>query len=162
MIIIGILALLAGLTGLVGSVVPGLPGPPVSWVGMLLAFAAKGTDASGDPMTMRLLILWFIVMVVVSVMDYVIPSYFTKATGGSKWASRGTIVGLIVGLMVPPVGIIIGGLAGAFLFEFIFADKGVWSSFKATLGAFMGFLCGTGVKLLASGMMMYHIAIFFH
>ena len=162
MIIIGILALLAGLVGLVGSVVPGLPGPPVSWVGMLLAFLAKGTDNAGDPMSSRLLIMWFIVMVVVSVMDYVIPSYFTKATGGSKWASRGTIVGLIVGLMVPPVGIILGGLAGAFLFEFIFADKGVWSSFKATLGAFMGFLCGTGVKLLASGMMLYHIAIFFH
>ncbi|MCQ2165224.1 MAG: DUF456 domain-containing protein [Bacteroidales bacterium] len=162
MIIIGILALLAGLVGLVGSVVPGLPGPPVSWVGMLLAFLAKGTDNAGAPMSSRLLIMWFSVMVVVSVMDYVIPSYFTKATGGSKWASRGTIVGLIVGLMVPPVGIILGGLAGAFLFEFIFADKGVWSSFKATLGAFMGFLCGTGVKLLASGMMMYHIAIFFH
>lgn len=162
MIVLGILALLAGLTGLVGSVVPGLPGPPVSWVGMLLAFLAKGTDSAGDPMSAKLLILWFVVMVAVSVMDYLIPSYFTKATGGSKWASRGTIAGLIVGLLVPPVGIIVGGLAGAFLFEFYFADKGIWSSFKATIGAFLGFLTGTGVKLLASGVMMYHIAIFFH
>lgn len=162
MIIIGILALLAGLIGLVGSVVPGLPGPPVSWFGMLLAFLAKGTDSAGDPMTGKLLLLWFAIMVVVSVMDYLIPSYFTKATGGSKWASRGTIIGLIVGLMVPPIGIIVGGLAGAFLFEFLFADKGVWSSFKATIGAFMGFLTGTGVKLLASGVMMYYIAIYFH
>lgn len=162
MIFLGIAALIAGLIGLVGSVVPGLPGPPVSWIGMLLAYLAKGTNADGDPMTARLLALWCAIMVVVTVVDYVIPSYFTKATGGSRWASRGTIAGLIVGLMVPPVGIIVGGLAGAFLFEFVFADKGVWSSFKATIGAFLGFLTGTGVKLLASGVMMYYISVYFH
>ena len=161
MIVLGIIALLLGLTGIVGSIVPGLPGPPVSWVGMLLAFIAKGVDKGGDSLTARMLVIWFVIMAAVTVIDYVIPSYFTKMTGGSKWASRGTIIGLIAGLVIPPIGIIVGGLAGAFLFEFLFADKGVWSSFKATVGAFLGFLSGTGVKLLASGVMMYYIAVYF-
>ena len=161
MIVLGIIALVLGIIGIIGSVVPGLPGPPVGWAGMLMAFLAKGTDKAGDPMSMKLLLVWLVIMIVVSVMDYTIPSYFTKMTGGSKYASRGCIAGLILGMFFTPVGMIGGALIGAFLSEFIWADKGVWSSFKATVGAFLGFLCGTGVKLISSAVMMYYIVVYF-
>ncbi len=160
MSVLVILAVVAGIIGIVGSVMPGLPGPPISWVGMLLAFLAKGTDKAGDPMTVKLLVIWLIITVVVSILDYVIPAYFTRLTGGSKVAARGAIVGLFIGLFVPPIGIIVGTLLGAFLADFLVEDKGVWASFKSSIGAFLGFLGGTGIKLIASGFMMYYIIVY--
>ena len=160
MSVLAILAVAAGVIGIVGSIMPGLPGPPLSWAGMLLAYFAKGTNGDGDPMTTKLLIIWLVVTVVVSILDYVIPAYFTRMTGGSKAAARGAIVGLFVGLFVPPIGIIVGTLLGAFLADFFIEDKGVWESFKSSIGAFLGFIGGTGVKLIASGLMMYYIIVY--
>ena len=160
MSVLAILAVAAGVVGIAGSVIPGLPGPPLSWLGMLLAYLAKGTNGSGDPMTTRLLIIWLAITVIVTVLDYIIPAYFTRLTGGSKVAARGGIAGLFIGLFVPPIGIIVGTLLGAFLADFFIEDKGAWASFKSSIGAFMGFLGGTGVKLIAAGFMMYYIIVY--
>lgn len=160
MTVLGILAIVAGVVGIVGSIVPGLPGPPVSWVGMLLAFFAKGLDKTGEPMTLTCLIIWCAVMVVVSVLDYVVPAKFTRITGGTKAASRGAIIGLLAGMFLTPVGMILGSLLGAFIAELIFAGKGIGASVKSALGAFVGFLCGTGLKLISSGLMMYYIIVY--
>lgn len=159
--LVAVLAVLAGIIGIIGSIVPGLPGPPVSWVGLLLLYVwGSGADASGDPMTLSFLLIWLVIMVVVTVVDYVVPASFTKLTGGTKAAGRGAIAGLIVGLFVPPVGIILGTLLGAFLSEQIFARKDGWQSAKSAMGALLGFLFGTGIKLVASGLMMYYIFVY--
>lgn len=160
MSVLAILAVVVGVIGIAGSVIPGLPGPPLGWLGMLLAYLAKGTNGSGDPMTTKLLVIWFIITVIVSILDYVIPAYFTRLTGGSKVAARGAIAGLFIGLFVPPIGIIVGTLLGAFLADFFIEDKGAWESFKSSIGAFMGFLGGTGIKLIASGFMLYYIIVY--
>lgn len=160
MSVLTILAVAAGVVGIIGSVVPGLPGPPISWVGMLLAYLAKGTNSAGDPMTSKLLIIWLAITIAVTVLDYVIPAYFTRLTGGTKTAARGAIAGLFLGLFVPPIGIIVGTLLGAFLADFFIEDKGAWASFKSSIGAFLGFLGGTGVKLIAAGFMIYYIIVY--
>ena len=160
MSVLAILAVAAGVVGIVGSIVPGLPGPPLSWIGMLLVYLDKSADSSGNPMTTKLLVIWLIITVLVSILDYVIPAYFTRLTGGSKVAARGAIVGLFIGLFVPPIGIIVGTLLGAFLADFLIEDKGVWDSFKASIGAFLGFIGGTGIKLISSGLMMYYIIVY--
>lgn len=160
MSVLAILAVAAGVVGIAGSVIPGLPGPPLSWLGMLLAYLAKGTNGSGDPMTTKLLVIWLAITVIVSILDYIIPAYFTRLTGGTKAAARGAIAGLFIGLFVPPIGIIVGTLLGAFLADFFIEDKGAWESFKASIGAFLGFLGGTGVKLIAAGFMMYYIIVY--
>ena len=160
MSLFAIFAIVAGIIGIVGSIVPGLPGPPVSWVGLLLLYLDKGTNAAGDPMTMKFLLFWLAVTTLVTVLDYVVPAFFTRLTGGTKTAGRGAIVGLFLGLVFPPVGIIVGTLLGAFLADFIIEDKGVWSSFKSSIGAFLGFLGGTGIKLTSAGFMMYYIIVY--
>jgi len=160
MVVLAILAVLAGIVGIIGSVVPGIPGPPISWVGLLLAFLAKGTNGAGDPMSTKFLIIWLAITVVVTILDYVIPAYFTRLTGGTKVAARGAIAGLFIGLFVPPIGIIVGTLLGAFLADFFIEDKGVWASFKSSIGAFLGFIGGTGAKLIASSIMMYYIIVY--
>ena len=160
-IVIIILAVLAGIIGIAGSILPGLPGPPVSWAGLLILFLwGNGTNGAGDPMSAKFLLIWLAITIVVCVVDYVVPAYFTRMTGGSKAAGRGAIIGLIVGMFVPPVGIILGTLGGAFLAEFLVARKGGWDSARSALGALLGFFFGTGIKLIASGLMLYYIIIF--
>lgn len=153
--ILCILALILGLVGIAGSIVPGIPGPPLSWAGLLLVYFS-GQRGVADPMTLKFLLIWLAVTVIVTIFDYFVPAWFTKVTGGHKAASAGAMVGLFVG-MFSPVGIIVGSLAGAFIGEFFFEKKGVWESFKASIGAFLGFMTGTGAKLIASGIMLYDI-----
>lgn len=150
-----VFAIILGLVGIVGSIVPALPGPPVSWVGLLLVYFS-GQRGVADPMTLRFLMIWLAVTVIVTIFDYFVPAWFTKVTGGHRAAGVGAMIGLFIG-MFSPFGIIVGSLAGAFLGEFLFEKRGVWDSFKASLGAFLGFLSGTGAKLIVSGIMLYDI-----
>ena len=160
-IVIIILAVLAGIIGIAGSILPGLPGPPISWAGLLILHIwGNGTNAAGNPMTTKFLLIWRAITIVVCIIDYVVPAYFTRITGGSKAAGRGAIIGLIVGMFVPPVGIILGTLGGAFLAEFLVSRKDGWESTKSAVGALLGFFFGTGIKLIASGLMMYYIIVF--
>ena len=160
-VIVIILAVLEGVIGIVGSVIPALPGPPVSWLGlMILYFWGKGTDGAGDPMSLTFLLVWLGITVAVCIIDYLVPAWFTKLPGGTKAAGRGALVGLLAGMFIPPVGIILGTILGAFLAELAFSGKNGWDSAKSALGAFLGFFFGTGIKLIASGLMMYYIVVY--
>ena len=113
-----ILAILAGVIGIDGSILPGLPGVPFSWLGMLILYIwGNGTNAAGDPMSTKTMVIWGVVVVVVSVIDYLVPMYFTKMTGGSKYAERGALIGLVAGIILTPIGMIAGSFLGAFLAE---------------------------------------------
>ena len=148
-VFICILAVLAGIIGIIGSVVPALPGPPLAWIGMLLMYLWGGTNGAGEPMSTATLLIWLGITTAVTVLDYVVPLWFTKLTGGSKYAGRGAAIGLIVGTLL-----------GAFVAELVFADKDLWSSTKSALGAFAGFICGTGAKLLCCGLMLWQIIVY--
>lgn len=158
---IAIIAILLGILGLVGSIIPALPGPPLSWLGVLCLYIwGGGTDAAGNPVSTRFLIIWLVITVVVTILDYVVPAYFTKLTGGSKAGSWGATIGIFAGLLFLPIGIIIGPFLGAFLGELLFAQKDGGSSLISATGAFIGFLFGTGMKLVVSGLLMYYIFVY--
>ena len=170
-IFIAILAVLCGIIGIIGSIAPALPGPPLSWVGLLLLYFWGGTNGAGEEMSLTLLgageemsltllLVWLGITVAVTILDYVVPAYFTKVTGGSKYASIGATVGLIAGLFIPPVGMILGSLLGAFIAELVFAGKNSGTALKSALGAFIGFIAGTGMKLIVCGVMMYYIIVY--
>ena len=156
--VIVILAILAGLVGIVGSIVPGLPGPPISWVGLLLLYIWGPQEVPTVG-----LIIWGILMVVVSVLDYVVPMYFTKVTGGSHFAQRGATVGLIAGILLAglyPVLLIALPFLGAFLSELYWGKKSAGDALKAAFGSFLGFLAGTGMKTIVSVLILWRIIIF--
>ncbi len=152
---IDIVAVLLGVIGLLGSVLPVLPGPPLSWVGLLLLYFW------GDgQMTVRLLVVWAVITLVVSVLDYIVPAYFTKVTGGSRAAERLSFVGMILGILFfPPWGMIIGAFLGAMAGEILYNSKDLRGSLKPALGSFLGFLFGTGLKLTTCGVMFYYIIV---
>ena len=157
MVVLIVFAVICAVVGIIGSIMPGLPGPPLSWLGMLLVFFADKVGDRPDSMTITTLLIWLGITILVSILDYIIPVKTTAMTGGHKAASTGALIGLIVGMLLPPVGIIMGSLLGAFLGELMVNNKGMWPAFKAGIGAFIGFMLGTGLKLMASGVMAWLI-----
>lgn len=154
---IEIFAIVLGLVGIVGCIVPVIPGPPVSYVGMLILYI-WGPDKILENITWNVMAWMLGVTIVVTILDYVVPIYFTKLTGGSKAASRGAMVGLIIGVVFfPPIGMIIGAFLGALIAEMLIEGKELKKSLKSAMGSFLGFLAGTGLKLMACGVMMYYI-----
>ena len=153
--VIVILAILAGVIGITGSILPGLPGTPISWVGLLLLYLW-----GPEEMPLKALIIWGVIMVVVSIVDYLVPMYFTKATGGSRYAERGAMAGLILGIIFTPVGMILGSFLGAFLSELYWGKKSAGEALKAAVGSFLGFITGTGLKTIVSCIIMWKIIIF--
>ena len=153
--VIIILAILAGVVGIAGSIIPGLPGPPISWVGILLIFLW-----GPEEVPTKTLVIWGVVMVAVSIIDYLVPMYFTKMTGGSRFAERGAMVGLIVGIIFTPIGMILCSFLGAFLSEMYWGKKSAGDALKAAFGSFLGFITGTGLKTIVSVLILWRIFIF--
>jgi len=142
-----IVAFLFLLIGIIGCIVPGLPGTPISYAGLWIAQATNRVDFSW-----QFLLIWGIVVVVISVLDYVVPAWGTKKFGGSSWGVWGSTIGVFIGLFFGAVGVIVGPLVGAILGELI-AGKQLGAALKAGWGSFVGILFSTVIKLIACGLM---------
>ncbi len=141
LIVIGIILLIAGLAG---TVIPVLPGVPLAWAGLLVAFFSESADIS-----ILCLIITGVVAVLVSFMDNIFPVLMTKKSKGSKTATRGSTIGLIVGFFTGPWGIILGPFLGALAGELIHDRTDIKKALKVAWGAFLGFLLGTGAKMIS-------------
>ena len=104
LILIGVTLLIIGL---LGSILPIIPGPPLSYLGIIVLHLTSRFDFSFE-----LLLFYGILMVVITVADYIVPIYGTKKMGGSKYGMWGSTIGLIIGIFFfPPLGLIIGPFA---------------------------------------------------
>jgi hypothetical protein len=145
------IGLIFTLAGILGCVLPMLPGPPLNYLALLLLQFTANHQFSN-----KFLIVWAIISILVVIMDYLIPIWGTKKFGGSKQGVLGSVIGLVAGLFIfPPFGIIIGPFAGAVVGELI-AGKETGAAFKSGFGSFIGFLAGTLIKLVASGLMTWY------
>ncbi|MCL1943213.1 MAG: DUF456 domain-containing protein [Candidatus Azobacteroides sp.] len=154
-IILIILAVICLITGIIGCALPILPGPPLSWVGLLLL---KFTDKYSDRISLTWIIIWAVIVLIITVLDYLIPIWGTKKMGGTKAGVWGATLGMIAGLFFPPWGIIAGPFVGALIGEMMFG-KNQKQSFKAAFGSFLGFLTSMGIKLLVCGLIAGHFII---
>ena len=146
-ILLLVIAFILMLIGIIGCIVPGLPGTPIAYAGLWIAQATDRVDFSW-----QFLLFWGIVVVIISVMDYVVPAWGTKHYGGSKWGILGSTIGVFIGLFFGAAGVIFGPLVGAILGELI-AGKQIHEAIKAGWGSFIGILFGTILKLIACGLM---------
>ena len=142
-----ILAFLFLLIGIIGCIVPGLPGTPIAYAGLWIAQATDQVDFSW-----QFLLIWGIVVVIISVLDYVVPAWGTKHYGGTKWGVWGSTIGVFIGLFFGAMGVIFGPLVGAVIGELI-SGKQLNDALKAGWGSFIGILFGTILKLIACGLM---------
>ena len=144
------LLILAGIcmvVGIIGCIVPGLPGKPIAYAGLWIAQATDRVDLSW-----QMLLIWGIVTIVVTVLDYVVPAWGTKRYGGTRWGVWGSTIGVFAGLFFGPAGVIIGPLLGAILGERL-GGKEMQQALKAGWGSFIGLMCGTLLKLICCGLM---------
>ena len=142
-----IVAFLFMLIGIIGCIIPGLPGTPLAYVGLWIAHATDRID-----FTWQTLLIWGLVTLVVSILDYVVPAWGTKHYGGTKYGVWGSTIGVFVGLVFGAVGVIVGPLVGAVLGELV-SGKEWQQAIKAGWGSFIGILTGTILKLICCGLM---------
>ena len=146
-VVLLILAFICLVVGIIGCIVPGLPGTPVAYAGLWIAQATERVDFSW-----QMLLVWGIVTVVVSVLDYVVPAWGTKQFGGTRYGVWGSTIGVFVGLFAGPWGVILGPLVGAVIGELL-GGKAAAEAIRAGWGSFIGLLFGTILKLICCGLM---------
>jgi len=149
LILIGVGILL--FLGFIGSIVPVLPGPLLSYLGLLLYHFFIDIDRMNSDS-----LIWItIVVVVISVLDYCLQIYGVKKSGGGKYAIRGSVVGILLGVFLfPPFGILLGAFIGAFIGGRIEMKK---NPLDIAFGALWGFAAGTILKLCFSVYIIYFL-----
>ncbi len=143
-----ILAFICLIVGILGAIIPGLPGPPISWVGLLLASLTPFVSCST-----ALLVVTAVLALIITVLDYLVPSPSTKRQGGSKYGIWGCNIGLVISIIGLPfgpqglLGVIFWPFVGALVGEYI-KSREMGPALKSAWGAFLGFVTGTLLKLV--------------
>ena len=148
--IIYLLSLLMMIVGLIGSFVPVIPGPLISFLGILLI-----DSFTSLPIGSYAIVMLGALMAIAMAGDYILQIAGVKKLGGGKKAIRGTLIGTLLGMFIPPIGILLGALIGAFIGAKMEQGSNR-QSLKIALGAFVGFMLGTGVKLIYSVYVLYN------
>ena len=139
------------LLGLIGSVLPIVPGPIMSYLGVLVLFFFTDISFSNNE-----ILIYSIITVLVFSSDYILQFLGVKKLGGQKNALYGTIFGIFIGLFFAPLGLFIGPFLGAFLGA-LKDNKEQKQAIRIALGALLGFVCGTVLKLMYSIYIIYVI-----
>jgi uncharacterized protein YqgC (DUF456 family) len=139
------------IVGFLGGILPVIPGPPVSYIGILALHFTDQYQLSSE------ILLWDAGLAVfVMLLDFIIPMLGSSQFGASKYGVWGCGIGALLGaIFFPPFGIILGPFFGGVGGELLNGEN-TQKAIKAGFGAFLGFLAGTFIKLVASGLMIYH------
>lgn len=151
-ITIGIILLVIGL---VSCILPPLPGPPIAYGALALAYF--GLEKTNN-LPLWLLVIYAVIIIIVSIIDYLIPVWSTKKFGGTKAGIRGCFIGIVVGVIFSPFGgisIVICPFLGALIGELIDGQK-FSTAIKSGIGSFVGFLLTSGIKIIVVLMICYH------
>ena len=125
------------LAGLIGAALPLLPGTPLIFAGALIY--AIATDFR--PIGVGRLVVLGLLAVAGFALGHVASALGVRGAGGSGWAMLGALAGAIVGLAMPPFGLLIGPLLGAIAVE-LWRTHRLADSVRAGVGAVVGLMAG--------------------
>lgn len=137
-----VLAAVLIVVGVIGTVVPALPGVPLVFAGMLVAAWADGFQHAG---LWTLIGLGVLTLIAVAV-DFIAGLAGAKRVGASRLALIGAAVGTLVGIFFGIPGLLLGPFLGALIGE-LFAGATLKRAAGVGVGAWIGFLVGTVLKL---------------
>jgi len=130
------------IAGVAGSVLPALPGAPLILVGAVLHRWLLPGSVS----------LWTIAaLAVLAVLTLIVDAACgilgVRRFGGGRWAMLGAGVGAAIGIFFGPAGLFAGAIGGAVLCEMAFDRKALHEALKSGVGAGLGMLVGTVLRL---------------
>jgi hypothetical protein len=130
------------LVGLAGVVLPAVPGSALLVAGAILVGWADGFTRVGGWTVAACAALGVAIWVV----DLAAGVLGARVFGASRWAVIGSAVGLLAGLFLGLPGIVLGPAVGALVFEYA-RDPSFDRALRAGVGAFVGFVLGSAVKV---------------
>ncbi len=139
-----ILGAIFAIVGLVGAIVPALPGPPLSYITLWMMWLYNR-----DEVSTATLVVMGILMILITILDYVAPVWLTKFGKGTKAGIRGATAGLILGFFFPPLGLIIGPFIGALVGELL-VNTPFAIALKVAFMSFLAFILTTALKVIYS------------
>jgi len=137
-----IITLVIMFIGVAGSILPTVPSTPLillAAVGHKLYFGETGASTT-------ILIILTILTALSLILDYLVSAYGAKKMGASKGGVVGSIMGGLVGIFFGIPGIILGPFVGAMLFE-ILGGRTIKKSGRAGVGATIGLFASAIAKL---------------
>lgn len=140
--------------GVFATILPVVPGTFITWIGVLVHRLWLGEDSVS---------WWFVgiglfIVVMSQMADYVVTWFGAKYFGASWKCAAGAILGGFVGLYFGPLGIILGSVLFAIVFEYIeVRDK--CRAMKAGLGTLVANLLSIFGKLVVTAA--YAITFYF-
>jgi uncharacterized protein len=138
--------------GLVGALIPTVPGIPLIFIGIWLIAGIDHYHHLGYGWLIGIAALGAVGMTI----DLLAGVLGAKRVGASRQAVLGALLGTIIGLFFGLPGVLLGPFLGAVLGE-LTAGSSVLRSTNVGIGAWLGLIFGTIVKLASSLMM---IALF--
>lgn len=129
---------------LAGIALPFLPGVPVAAIGAAVAAWLVGLEQTGAA------VLWWALAIAIlgQGVDFAAGVIGARVYGARRAGVWGGVIGSLVGIfVVPPWGIIFGGIVGAIGFELL-AGRELREALRAGFGAFVGALGGAVAKLV--------------
>ena len=139
-----ILVIIVILIGIAGCILPVIPGIPIAFAAILLYAWYDGFEQIGT----NHLILLAVLTILSIISDYVLIALSSRLAGSSKYSAIGATIGTIVGIfIIPPLGIIIFCLLGAFIAELLFV-RDSRKAFRAAIGSIVGLFSGMLFKVV--------------
>ncbi len=145
-----VIAVLLTVLGFVGSIVPALPGPPLSYIALLLLQWAI------HPFSTTLLVVTGIITLLIVAFDYLLPVWTAKKYGATKQGVWGSVIGMMMGIIFPPIGMIAGLIVGAVVGDLI-AGRSFSQAATSASGTVFGTLITIGLKLTWCVVLSYYL-----
>jgi uncharacterized protein YqgC (DUF456 family) len=150
-ILLFVVTLLVMIIGLAGVILPILPGIPIIFAAALVYAFLTDFSAIGA----NTLMIFAILTILALVLDWAASVIGVRKMGGSRAGMIGAFLGMIIGLLLPGVGIvgfILGAFIGAFVMELL-VNRDSRVALRAGFGSFFGFLAGGLLKFIIGSIM---------
>lgn len=135
--------------GMAGAIFPVLPGVLAVYGAFFVYGLFFGFDKFG-------IWFWFLqtsAVAAILIADYIVNAWGVKKFGGTRASVIGSTIGIIIGpFVIPGIGLLAGPFLGAWIGELL-TGADMKQAGRAGLGALVGFLSSTVVKLLLQTIM---------
>ena len=157
-ILLSVIAVVLAVLGCIGCIVPVIPGGIIAYAGYLCLYFCSYADIS-----LFWPIMFGVLTITVTALDFVLPSFMTKKFGGTKageiGAAVGSLGGCLLSFIMTPFIIVVGLFVGAMTGELLHDKTDKQRAFKSGIGSFLSFFIGSGLKLIIAAWISIDICV---